>query len=177
MALFKEHDIDVLTFVSHASHVLQPLDLVPFALFKQLLSKGLSAMKQLTLPAKRKFVIDKAIDALYHALSPHNIAVGFRKAGIYPIDRSVPLNHPAINNDPNTPPVPITRRRTTIILDGDILTSDEAIQRMREDKKRTRERNRQAKKTGRKIAKKREDTTPLDDGEPSMSDYSMYSDD
>ena len=134
-------------------------------------------MKQLTLDNKSNFVIDKAIDALYHTLLPHNIAVGFRKAGIYPIDRSVPLNHPAINNDPNTPPIPITRQRTTIILDGDILTSDEAIERMREDKKRTRERIRQVKKTVRKIAKKREDTTPLDDGEPSTSDYSMYPDD
>ena len=44
-------------------------------------------MKQVTLPAKCKFVIDKAIGALCHALSPHKIAVGFRRAGIYPIDR------------------------------------------------------------------------------------------
>jgi hypothetical protein len=127
---FKDNDVDVMTFVSHSSHVLQPLDLCVFGSFKARLRGGMTALKTLTLSQKRAFVMKRALDALYHALSPTNIASGFEKAGIVPLDRNMPLSHPAINRDPSTPPIPSRKRKTVISLDGDVLTSNETLQRM-----------------------------------------------
>ena len=81
---FKDHNVDVVTFVSHASHILQPLDLCVFASFKSKLRGGMTALKSLTLGQKRDAVMKRAFDSLYHALSPVNIQNGFSRAGVFP---------------------------------------------------------------------------------------------
>jgi hypothetical protein len=167
---FKDSDIDVLTFVSHASHVLQPLDLCVFGSFKSKLRGGMTALKTLTLGQKRAAVMKRAFDSLYHALSPVNIKSGFEKAGIYPLDRDIPLGHAAINNDPDTPPIPIRKRKTIIALDGDTLTSEDAIQRMINKETIVPKPRGRPKKTGRKVAKKTTTATPYDDSD-NESDY------
>jgi hypothetical protein len=167
---FKENDVDVLTFVSHASHVLQPLDLCVFGAFKSRLHGGMTALKTLTLGQKRAAVMKRAFDSLYHALSPVNIQTGFEKSGIYPLDRDIPLGHTAVNNDPNTPPIPIRKRRTMIALDGDTPTSQDALQRMIQNVPDIPNPRGRSKKTGHKIAKKSTATTPYD-GFETDSDY------
>jgi hypothetical protein len=165
---FKDNDVDVLTFVSHASHILQPLDLCVFGAFKTQLRGGMTSLKALSLGQKRAAVMKRAFDSLYHALSPTNIQAGFEKAGVYPLDRDVPLGHPAINRDLDTSPVPIRKRRTVIRLDGDTLTSQEAIQRMMEQSSpRTRPRGR-PRANGRKKSKKSHSSNPYDS---STSEY------
>lgn len=165
---FKNNDIDVMTFVSHSSHILQPLDLCVFGAFKSYLRGGMSALKQLTLGRKRAAVMERAFDSLYHALSPRNVQVGFEKAGVYPLDRNVPLGHSAINRDPTTPPIPSRKRYSVINLDGDTLTSDEAIKRMTERDNTPSHPRGRPKGSSRKAAKKTSTSTPYDD---SNSEY------
>lgn len=160
--LFQDNDIDVMTFVSHASHVLQPLDLCVFSSFKSSLRRGMTALKSMTLSAKRDAVMRRALGALYQALSPVNVKVGFKKGGIWPINRDVALSHPAINNDPSTPPVPIRKRRSVIALDGDVLTSRELIERMTENIKVEKQPRRQ-KGPVRKSSKPKRYSTPYDE--------------
>lgn len=162
---FKDNDIDVLTFVSHASHVLQPLDLCVFASFKSRLRGGMTALKTLTLGEKRAVVMKRAFDSLYHALSPVNVKSGFEKAGIWPLDRDIPLGHSAVNLDPNTPPIPIRKRKTMIALDGDTLTSDDAIERMKNHAPTPPKPRGRPKGSGRKAAKKTIESTPYDTDE------------
>jgi hypothetical protein len=108
---FKDNDIEVLTFVSHASHVLQPLDLCVFGAFKSRLRGGMTGLKVLTLSQKRAAVMTRAFDSLYHALSPVTIKMGFEKAGIWPLDRDIPLGHSAVNRDPTIPAILLERER------------------------------------------------------------------
>jgi hypothetical protein len=167
---FRDTDIDVMTFVSHASHVLQPLDLCVFGSFKERLRGGMTYLKSLTLGQKRAAFMKRAFDSLYHALSPVNIQTGFEKAGICPLDRDIPLGHSAVNRDPDTPPIPNRKRRTSIALDGDTLTSEDALQRMIKKPTSPAKPQGRPKQTGRKIAKKSTANTPYDD-ENSDSDY------
>lgn len=159
---FQDNDIDVLTFVSHASHVIQPLDLCVFASFKSRLRAGMSVLKTLTLGQRRAAVIKRAFDSIYHALSPVNILSGFEKAGIWPLNRDVPLRHSAVNRDPTIPPVPQRKRKTSIGLDGDILTSEDAIQRMLDDATTSSSNAARRKQIHRKRAKKTAHQIPYD---------------
>jgi hypothetical protein len=159
---FKDNDVDVLTFVSHSSHVLQPLDLSVFGAFKSKLRGGMTALKSLTLSQKRAVVMKRALDSLYHALSPTNIASGFEKAGVYPLNRGMPLGHPAVNYDPSTPQIPSRKRKTVISLDGDVLTSEDTIRRMKQSNSIEPKQRGRPKKAGRKVAKRSTAVTPYD---------------
>ena len=70
MEEFRENNIKVPVLPSHASHVLQPLDLAVFGAFKASLSKGDSSLRQLTLPERRSALMLKAMKSLHCALSP-----------------------------------------------------------------------------------------------------------
>lgn len=152
MNLLGEHDIDVLTFVSHASHILQPLELSVFDSFKRRLCGKMSAFKSLSLDKKRESLVENAFDCLYHALVPSNIQLGFARAGITPLSRDEALSHPGITKDPT---VPTRKRLTDNDFDDVVLTNVEA-------KKRSRGR---PKKTGRKVAKKMEEDIPYDNND------------
>lgn len=166
---FQDNDIDVLTFVSHASHVIQPLDLCVFAAFKSRLRAGMSALRTLTLGQRRAAVVKRAFDSLYHALSPVNILSGFEKAGVWPLNRDIPLGHAAVNRDPTIPPVPYRKRKTSIALDGDILTSEDAIRRMLGDSATSSRNAAHRKQIRRKTAKKTTHQIPYDDDTDTVS--------
>jgi hypothetical protein len=60
---------------SHASHVLQPLDLTVFGVSKAALSKGDSSLRRLTLPDRRGAIMQKAMKALHLALCTNTIKI------------------------------------------------------------------------------------------------------
>jgi len=93
------------------------------------------------------------------------------------LDRAVPLSHSAVNRDPNTPPSPIRKRKTTINLNGDILTSQDSLQKIKNDQANTAARKAKVVKRGRKTTKKADEETPYDQMEEETDDYSEYSDD
>jgi hypothetical protein len=160
---FADNDIDVMTFVSHASHVQQPLDLVIFSVFKAEMSRGNSALRQLQLADKRFHLIEKSLNSIHVALTPRNVASAFARAGIYPLDRSVPKSHPAVNNDPNAQQTPSRKRRTVIRLDGDVLTANETIQRLRTSTAGSRTKQARSGANTRKRAKSVAAVTPYDE--------------
>jgi hypothetical protein len=154
---FADNDIDVLTFVSHSTHILQPLDLCVFGALKRFMAKDNSSLNKLSASQRRGELMKKALESLYHAACPANIISGFQRAGVYPLDKLQPLGHSAINRDPATPSIPIRKRKSVISLTGDILTSASTIQRMVENRtellqrtaRRGMKRGRSAKKTSR----------------------------
>ena len=96
MEEFNEHNIKVPVLPSHASLVLQPLDLAVFGAFKSAISKGDSSLRQLTLPERRAAMMKKARNALYLALSPGTVITSWKRSGLHPFDPQTPLQHPCV---------------------------------------------------------------------------------
>jgi hypothetical protein len=96
MEEFRMNGIKVPVLPSHASHVLQPLDLAFFGVFKSALSKGDSSLRRLTLPDRRGAIMQKARKALHLVLCTDTILASFQKSGLYPYNPSLPLQHPCI---------------------------------------------------------------------------------
>ena len=89
--LFLDNDIDVQLFVSHTSHICQPLDLCVFAMFKKYLTPLENYGVPVTAGQKRWHLLKAADRALYHAYAEDYIKVSFARSGIWPRDRSVVL--------------------------------------------------------------------------------------
>lgn len=83
------------------------------------------------------------------------------------MNREEPLSNAGVNRDPETPPVPIRKRRTIIALDGDVLTDEELIVKMRQNSTPEKQPRGRPKKSGRKAAKTTAISTPYDDDEES----------
>ena len=96
MEEFRENNIKVPVLPSHASHVLQPLDLAVFGAFKAAISKGDSHLRRHTLPERRSLMMLKAMKSLHCALSPDVILRSWQLSGLHPFDPSIPLKHPCI---------------------------------------------------------------------------------
>jgi hypothetical protein len=96
MEEFREHNIKVPVLPSHASHVLQPLDLAVFGAFKAAISKGDSSLRQLTHPERRASLMLKAMKLLHLALSTDIVLRSWQLSGLHPFDPNVPLKHPCV---------------------------------------------------------------------------------
>jgi hypothetical protein len=96
MEEFRQHNITVPVLPSHASHVLQPLDLAVFGVFKSAMSKGDSSLRNQTLPERRSSLLLKAIKALHVSLSPDVVLRSWRLSGLHPFNPSIPLKHPCV---------------------------------------------------------------------------------
>jgi hypothetical protein len=96
MEEFSQHNIKVPVLPSHASHVLQPLDLAVFGAFKAAISKGDSSLRKQTLPERRSAMMQKARRALHMALCPDTILTSFKLSGLHPYEPTIPLKHPYI---------------------------------------------------------------------------------
>ena len=87
----RANNIEILTILPHTSHLLQPLDLVPFTQFKKYWESNL--MKYNNTHSGR--VLNKVnfwdifIPSWNSSITPKNIIVGFKKTGVYPHDPEV----------------------------------------------------------------------------------------
>ena len=88
--LARANDVHLLCLPSHTTHILQPLDVGVFKSFKSNFSKACS--KYLAAHPGRVITSDKLASLVAEAwpfsLSPLNIMSGFKKTGIYPLNRS-----------------------------------------------------------------------------------------
>ena len=88
--LARANDVHLLCLPSHTTHILQPLDMGVFKSFKSNFSKACS--KYLAAHPGRVITSDKLASLVAEAwpfsLSPLNIMSGFKKTGIYPLNRS-----------------------------------------------------------------------------------------
>jgi hypothetical protein len=89
----------------HLSHLLQPLNVVPYSLLKRYYSDGISLLAR-----SRIYYIDKetfllAFKAAFEkTFTPENIRVGFRGAGLAPHDPEVVLSKLDVQLRTLTPP-------------------------------------------------------------------------
>ena len=82
------NNIEVLTIPSHTSHLLQALDLVPFAQFKKCWKHNLCKYNNTHsgCPLNKVDFWDVFIPSWNQAMVPKNIIAGFWHTGIYPFD-------------------------------------------------------------------------------------------
>ena len=82
--------LDIISLPSHTSHALQPLDLACFAPFKTVFRKQRDCWTVLNKNTKvgKRELCEWTYKALQCSLTPKNIQAGFRKVGIWPLDRS-----------------------------------------------------------------------------------------
>ncbi|KAH7823620.1 uncharacterized protein MONOS_9499 [Monocercomonoides exilis] len=80
---FKEAEIDVVTFVSHTAHILQPLDRGVFAVLKSELSNNYSSPSSTYSSSKRTAVADVLPQALHTAFTPSVIKKAFINSGVF----------------------------------------------------------------------------------------------
>ena len=88
MEYMKTHNVEVCSFPPHCTHVLQPLDDVPFARFKNEYQRELLIMnRQLcgNCMNKRQF-FRVFIPAYTQGLTPEAIRKGYKNTGIYPLN-------------------------------------------------------------------------------------------
>ena len=84
-----ESKLDIVSLPSHTSHALQPLDIACFKPFKTAFRQIRDAwcLTNKNLPVEKQTLCEWTSTALKWALTAPNIQVGFRRAGIWPLDR------------------------------------------------------------------------------------------
>jgi hypothetical protein len=108
--LLNDANIQVITFPSHTTHLLQPLDVGVFSSFKASLRQYNSRYSKLQInsPLDTKFsdteknllkIIMNSLDLLTRATTLKNITNAFSKTGICPVDEKAPLTNKFIIKD------------------------------------------------------------------------------
>ena len=84
-----ESGLDIVSFPSYTSHALQPLDIACFKPFKTAFRKirDVWCLTNKNLPIGKQTLCEWTSTALKRALTATNIRVGFRRAGIWPLDQ------------------------------------------------------------------------------------------
>ena len=91
MQMMKENNIEVCSFPPHCTHVLQPLDDLPYAVLKKSYQRELLTFNFDVAGSKMSKIqfFQVLIPAIADALTPENIKKGFSQTGIYPINPKV----------------------------------------------------------------------------------------
>jgi len=137
-------NVELVTFPSHTSHLLQPLDVGVFLHFKEFFRKWRCKFRSWQIkgdddnPLSEKSVaryklIRAALAALEQSMVTEYIVHGFNKAGLYPKDKERPLSNPKIVQC-EVVVIPI-RKRGVLPMEGAIVTSQVVIERVKESEK------------------------------------------
>jgi hypothetical protein len=105
----KENKIITLCMPPHSSHLLQPLDVVPYSLLKRHYGDGISLLARSRIHHIDKETFLPAFKAAFEkTFTPENIRAGFRGAGLAPHDPDVVLSKLDVQLRTPTPPAPGT---------------------------------------------------------------------
>ncbi len=143
LKLCMDNHIELIGFPSHCTHILQPLDVGIYALFK----KHLRSKRRELARVEFKFVgktpsdagIDRlkqtiaAIEALWMSCSPLNIKMSFERTGLYPWNPERALMNPRTH--PSTEVTINNRVRKSIQMDNMIMTRTTVIEKLEEEAK------------------------------------------
>lgn len=127
--LKREH-IQVFTFPSHCTHILQPLDVVVFSVFKSILTKELVLNGASTADERRSRLLAACKKAIYVALYEDTVKAGFKRSGLFPLNPAVVLEENEYVSRENVSHTPRSTR-TGVRLDGRFLTSPDFIATLR----------------------------------------------
>ena len=132
LELLRQNNVDVVTFVAHASHLLQPLDLWVYMQFKSSLRGVRASMRQATRTEKRKVMIQACERAYRIATTPSIIIRSWELSGIHPWNPAIVLGESDIpeRNPPATTPAR-TPRRSYISINNRVLSSPEVAEELR----------------------------------------------
>ena len=102
----KENKIHLLYLPSHASHLLQPLDLAPCSVVKSSYRDAIRAFSALddAAPVKKERFVTSYNLAREEGLSERVIRAGWKAAGLVPFNKKLVLNSSQITGRPSTPP-------------------------------------------------------------------------
>jgi hypothetical protein len=125
----KDANIDVFTFPSHTSHILQPLDCGVNRAFKMKIRASRSMALHTTVDQRRLQLIKIAARSSYDAMYPDTILQAWAAAGIHPWNVETMKGSPyALTNlPPEIAQKTLKRKRTAITLSEKLITSDEVI--------------------------------------------------
>lgn len=183
MQKFKDNLIDVVTFVSHTSHLLQPLDLCVFGVFKSSFTCPIDLGTDLNVSAVRLAILRSSNKSFQKSMIRDYIQTSFARAGIVldedgnvQIDSSIVLGRDGIIDDTNAPRPSETdkpKENMRFAISNRKLTQDEAIEEMKQkriakeakdkakaDKKAAKGETPKAKKVAATKTKKRKAPTP-----------------
>jgi hypothetical protein len=137
--LLKDHNVELATFPSHTSHILQPLDNGVNRKFKLLLQKLYrNRTKPQTLNESRVLLLDIARNALYDSFNPDTVKLAFRVTGLYPWDPTIVTKNKAKVND-LAPPEPPKRQginiNSSVLTKGNFEETIEAQAKVKAEKK------------------------------------------
>jgi len=122
----RDANIDVFTFPSHTSHILQPLDCGVNRAFKMKLSASKSFALHTTVDERRSHLIKLASKASYDAMYSDTVKQAWATAGIFPWSLERTLSSPYVT--PTLPPEVAQnarkRKRSAISLSEKLITSD-----------------------------------------------------
>jgi hypothetical protein len=105
----KENNIIALCMPSHSSHLLQPLDVVPYSLLKRHYGDGISLLARSRIHHINKETFLPAFKAAYKkTFTLENVRAGFRGAGLVPYDPEAVLSKLDVQLRTPTPPAPGT---------------------------------------------------------------------
>ncbi len=145
MNQLKLANVYFVTFPSHCTHILQPLDVGIFASFKKYLRQEKRRFKRVSLrwngdvpsEAGIKRVIETmaAVEALHISCSPMAINNSFMHTGLYPFDVERALLHPRIT--PNEEVTINNRKRKVIHIDNLVVTNEDTIKLLQEEEAKT----------------------------------------
>jgi len=105
----KENKIIALCMPPHSSHLLQPLDVVPYSLLKRHYGDGISLLARSRIHHINKETFLPAFKAAFKkTFTPENVRAGFRGAGLVPYDPEAVLSKLDVQLRTPTPPAPGT---------------------------------------------------------------------
>lgn len=156
--LLARNNIVLITPVAHSSHILQALDLKFFMVLKGALTGLRWTIKTNTTAEFRKTIISAAMKAYHQAQYAPVVYESFKQAGVWPLNRSVPLGHPALVKEPQPTgeetPKKAKKQRVAININNTILTSPEKRNEIRDGKKAALKRKYEQRKSKAKKAQK-----------------------
>lgn len=85
----KELGVEIIKLPSHASHLLQPLDLAVFKSMKDRWDAKILAWQRLNVGAMQKHNFSEILGEVWKELDPKIIRNGFKKGGIFPLNKDV----------------------------------------------------------------------------------------
>lgn len=130
---FSDANVDLVTFVSHTSHVCQPLDLVVFGTFKNQLGNSSLSFQSADSSLKRREFVSTALRCYYTALFPLDVKKAFARAGLWPLDRKSVLSNNFVREPLQASSVPeiSKKKRKAVDINNKVITHPEVIAQLR----------------------------------------------
>ena len=135
LKLLKDNNITFMTYPSHCTHVLQPLDIGIFGPFKKFfkIEKRKISKEKITFVGdqpchrsrQRVVTVLACLEALHMCCSVRKIEKAFQYAGLFPRDPEQTLKNPRVNQDESI--INISRKRKRISIDGKIIINNSLI--------------------------------------------------